>query len=515
MLVRFFDTGGGSGQDAVKYLTQKCNHDRTIRDPAPEIMRGNPELTLGIIESSSFEKNYTSGALSFEEKEVDKSKLDAIIDSFEKDALFPGMKPEQYNVLWVLHRDKGRIELHFIIPNKELTTGKRLLVYYHGVDCKRIDQWKQIQNYKYELSSPDDLAKKRTISISNKLSSDRKESLEIIDRFISQKMREGTINNREDVIRCLQEKDFEITRKGQDYITIRDKEGTRMRLKGAYYGASFRSIEAVTGRQHDIRKDLSNATERDFKKIGSQFECTVERRRTELDRRYHSGTTKIRQRNQTEIGRDQNKSLKPSPEREITLDRKMAYSANYNFDHHSSLHQHDVGDQQRGRLVHRAQDCQSARIEFENTDHGKALRKRLTYQGEREAWKMDQSSSRTYPTTGSGGMVGEDLRKRVIEFKEISYDRGGENLTSIAERVRGFISNEVQRAREAYQSFGRRCGEVFERLRETFRHSDVKLQRGHEQLQDCSRNINQGIKEIDRKVVEHEREIDRGFSMSR
>ncbi|MBW6098867.1 relaxase/mobilization nuclease domain-containing protein [Escherichia coli] len=37
------------------------------------------------------------------------------------------------------HRDKGRLELNFVIPNMELQTGKRLQPYYDRADRPRID----------------------------------------------------------------------------------------------------------------------------------------------------------------------------------------------------------------------------------------------------------------------------------------------------------------------------------------------------------------------------------------
>ncbi|WP_213085254.1 relaxase/mobilization nuclease domain-containing protein, partial [Neisseria gonorrhoeae] len=39
---------------------------------------------------------------------------------------------DQYNCLWVEHRDKGRLELNFVIPNIELLSGKRLQPYYYA-----------------------------------------------------------------------------------------------------------------------------------------------------------------------------------------------------------------------------------------------------------------------------------------------------------------------------------------------------------------------------------------------
>ncbi|HFG3700452.1 TPA: relaxase/mobilization nuclease domain-containing protein [Escherichia coli] len=52
---------------------------------------------------------------------------------FER-VLMPGLDKDQYSVLWVEHRDKGRLELNFLVPNTELLTGRRLQPYYDRAD---------------------------------------------------------------------------------------------------------------------------------------------------------------------------------------------------------------------------------------------------------------------------------------------------------------------------------------------------------------------------------------------
>ncbi|MBW6086045.1 relaxase/mobilization nuclease domain-containing protein [Escherichia coli] len=61
-----------------------------------------------------------------------------VMASFER-VLMPGLEKNQYSILWVEHRDKGRLELNFVIPNMELQTGKRLQPYYDRADRPRID----------------------------------------------------------------------------------------------------------------------------------------------------------------------------------------------------------------------------------------------------------------------------------------------------------------------------------------------------------------------------------------
>ena len=92
--------------------------------------------------------------------------------SFER-VLMPGLDKDQYSVLWVEHRDKGRLELNFLIPNTELLTGKRLQPYYDRADRPRIDAWQTIVNGRLGLH---DRTRRRTGGCWSRLPRCRKRS---------------------------------------------------------------------------------------------------------------------------------------------------------------------------------------------------------------------------------------------------------------------------------------------------------------------------------------------------
>ena len=119
MLIKFFAQGQGAGRGAVEYCTR---HDDPIsrepRQPAPEVMRGDPVLTIALIDgpASRFKHHYTSGVISFAKEDAPtKAEQEELIDSFEATA-FSGLSPEQYNILWVKHTHCDRVELHFVVP---------------------------------------------------------------------------------------------------------------------------------------------------------------------------------------------------------------------------------------------------------------------------------------------------------------------------------------------------------------------------------------------------------------
>jgi hypothetical protein len=118
-------------------------------------------LTAQLIDSSPFAKKYTSGCLSFYEHDLSDQDKQQIMQNFEQ-CLFPGLDQDQYQILWVQHQDKvnqdtgDRLELNFVIPNVELSTGKRLQPFYAPVDLDRVDLFKQITNAEHRLYDPDD-----------------------------------------------------------------------------------------------------------------------------------------------------------------------------------------------------------------------------------------------------------------------------------------------------------------------------------------------------------------------
>ncbi|MCY4991279.1 relaxase/mobilization nuclease domain-containing protein, partial [Salmonella enterica subsp. enterica serovar 1,4,[5],12:i:-] len=92
-------------------------------------LRGDPERVKTLIDTCDFARTYTSGVLSFEEKDLPDVDKQQLMDELEQ-TLLPGLDKDQYSILWVEHQDKGRLELNFVIPNIELQSGQRLPPYY-------------------------------------------------------------------------------------------------------------------------------------------------------------------------------------------------------------------------------------------------------------------------------------------------------------------------------------------------------------------------------------------------
>lgn len=281
MIVQFFNRGTGCGEGTVDYLLGK---DRD-REQA-KLLRGHDQETVALINSLDFEKRYTSGCLSFEEYDIDPDVKRQLMDEFEE-TLFPGLDKNQYSVLWVEHRDKERLELNFVIPNVELTSGKRLQPYYVGADYHRVDAWKQIKNIEHGFADPDDPARSQSTSLSKDLPADKKAAVEMINQAVERAVLSGVVKDRASVVDYLKESGVEIARETQQSISIKDPEGGRnIRLKGAIYERNFEfsrelgaEIKARSGEyQSRVGERLAVAQER--------YQYGIEKRREYLEQRY-------------------------------------------------------------------------------------------------------------------------------------------------------------------------------------------------------------------------------------
>ena len=185
--------------------------------------------------------------MSFEEKHdfLDEEQKLKIIKDFER-ALLGDYMLERTNVLWVEHSDKnGRLELNFLIPKIDMSTGKSFNPYLALFDQHRIDLIKRMINDEYSLSSPDDPAREQTISASKK-NIGHYQNLEELDKKLHELVKEGYIKNRDHMIELLNQSGIEVTRSTKKSITVMlPNQKTKNRLKGGIYDANFTGAQGL------------------------------------------------------------------------------------------------------------------------------------------------------------------------------------------------------------------------------------------------------------------------------
>lgn len=288
MIVKFFRRGQGSGAGPLNYL---LGGKDTPREGA-KVLYGDPRLTEQLINTTPFKQKYKSGVLSFTEDATqftDKQKKD-IMQRFE-DTLFVGLEPDQYDILWVEHTDKGgRLELNFVIPCQELRSGKRLQPFYAGADLVRVNAFKNIINKEYGLTDPNDPERKRLINpyVNNaprptpydrppksKEKEQEKEDNEIIanpestfalkeaiDRRMRHSLAEGSLNNRSSVRYALEGMGLTIKRATKSSISVAHPAMKRnVRLKGTIYEEGFQALAECAHLIEDRQRNYERVSE--------------------------------------------------------------------------------------------------------------------------------------------------------------------------------------------------------------------------------------------------------------
>lgn len=282
MLVKFFKTEAhGNPLGGLNYML----HDN--RSASPEVLIGNPDVTRELLLQNEFTRAYTSGVLSFEEKatDVDFETQMNLCKSFEK-TLLAGLEEDQYDCVWIRHTDKkdGRLELNFHIVNKELTTNKRLLVYYDKIDRNRIDTWKSLQNDIYNFSDPNAPDKKRLTAWNNNFR-DRREVIKDINNFVLDSYVEGEIKNQNDVAELLKSiPDIEITRITKNSISIKHPQFDKnIRLKGELYERTIKEPATLAAEkenaQREFEKNRNERIESNKQKLNQLNHAIAEKRK--------------------------------------------------------------------------------------------------------------------------------------------------------------------------------------------------------------------------------------------
>ena len=260
MIVKFFRHGTGGGNAVFDYLLGKEGER-----PDAEILRGDVEQQKLLIDSLEFKRQYTSGCLSFEEApdHLTIKQKNEIMDSFEE-TITAGLEVDRVSFAWVEHRDKGRLELNFVIANVDLEHGRLFQPYIHSQDKTRINAWKDIQNIHYDLSDPNDPIRKRLMAQRDNLPRATKEAREAITEGLERMVANGLITNRHEVIKTLQDAGFEIGRETDKAISIKNPSGGRnIRLTGGLYERDFKfSPEFQETVERDSSAYRDNATGR-------------------------------------------------------------------------------------------------------------------------------------------------------------------------------------------------------------------------------------------------------------
>lgn len=238
MIVNVFDTGVSRAADVYEYLHSGTDANGNDRSVNPVALRGNPWRMGRLIDECHRKWRYTSGVISFSEFDhPDEDVQTKIMDAFE-DFAFAGKDPSTWDIYWVRHEDKGRVELHFVIPRVDLETGQDLNAFQRGWDA-HWRPWQRDICFQYGLADPHS-RRKVTASPKAKRETDRRKELRAgIYNEIEAGFKANIINSRERLIEILSDAG-EVTRQSERTISVRFPKETRpIRLEGPIFERQF------------------------------------------------------------------------------------------------------------------------------------------------------------------------------------------------------------------------------------------------------------------------------------
>jgi hypothetical protein len=265
MLPKFFSRGVGKGKGPVLYCTnivvpafdpvtrRAIRGEFVTRDPAPVVLRGDPDRTMMLIDSIDRKWKYTSGVIAFTVSDAPTAaEQELVMDDFEATA-FAGLEREQYDILWVRHEHEGNVELHFVTPRMELTTQKALNIAPPGYE-KTFDAWRDSLNFRFGWADPsaperaklvqqgDHHIKTDAARVKAGLERAADPKKDITD-WLTARIGAGLVSDRAGVAASLGELG-EITRQGKDYISVKPTGSDKaIRLKGVIYEQNFSAAE--------------------------------------------------------------------------------------------------------------------------------------------------------------------------------------------------------------------------------------------------------------------------------
>ena len=516
MIVKFLaNKGGGSAAATIDYLLGQ-NRDRS----GAILLSGDPELTQRLADNLDFQNRYTVGVLSFEETNLPHEQKEMIMHSFEE-TLLAGLDRDQYDITWIEHTDKGRLELNFVIPNVELSTGKRLQPYFDQADRPLVENWKQVTNFEFGLSDPHAPEKAQAIKVLNSqnLPENVKEIKQQIGDFVADQIVKGSIQNRKDVVQTLEHAGFEITRQTEKSISIKNPDGKRnIRLEGVIY----------ENRQFDqqFAEERSRAGQDYQRTSGERYQAALGKLQSLVSRK--------QQDNQSHFER------KPEDHPRPTAEHQKSFAFEYLYGRDTGRTADPVSRLDRGQSMawqdDQSQESRTRRIEHADRQNtvGKTnltqsgaerdcRSEYLLHQGE-EQQKSSLKNARGRSKSPSFGQISTRFDNAFNRTDEPSLLMQSESLFSSLPSQPS-LKKSVQQPKTLEQDDAQRLYESLQRTLEHFRAEVERAKRNKSISEQADRNLEQSestientergieyrkydIKRFEQQIIRSERKID-------
>jgi hypothetical protein len=336
MNITIFPTGKGGSESAVKYLLSDTDHEGKKRSVMPELLFGDPDTFTEIANATKRLHKYTSGVIALRDHEtITPEQASTLIETF-RSTFLPGLKAdENFADFWVMHREKGNVELHFLVANTELTTGQQLNIHPPGdKNIQFFNAFSAVMNDNFGFAQvvPDPLkiALKPFEAKSPNGKKDKKAKNDFA-KVLHTEITGGFIKDRNQLIGYLKHHGLEVPTVGKDFITVRlpgAKKNTR--LKGPLFSKDSDYAQLVA--EHHQSKLPKFLTPTEAREQQKKLIASISARTAFNQRRYltHKPGAKRTHRASTTTQKApallQDQKVKPMPAKEIrsTLSEQLA-----------------------------------------------------------------------------------------------------------------------------------------------------------------------------------------------
>ncbi|MBE7638245.1 hypothetical protein GUA87_15405 [Sneathiella sp. P13V-1] len=225
-------------------------HKGQLRNPAPQLLRGDPELVTSLIDGCEYKNPRTFGVLSWHPDDVVTAEQEQeVMDAF-MEAAFPGIPDElRPPVLFVrhTHTENGHHEIHFLLPRMLMSEKARYYDIKPPVNTgqghtlnKRWDAFCDYFDMKHGWQNPREYHSRQFVQLPDCLLKDVTiHDLNVdefrlhLSAFVDQGVRTMNLTSRDEVIEYMKDLNIDIARINKQTVSV-FVPGTKMRarLKG-------------------------------------------------------------------------------------------------------------------------------------------------------------------------------------------------------------------------------------------------------------------------------------------
>lgn len=502
-------TSGSSGWgNYVLYGTKEKPRDTD----KVQLLEGDIALGDRLSQSNNYEESYYKIVLAFEGKPDDEV-IKSAYEDFKKE-MFIGFKRDEYHIDAVVHKDTDNYHIHCRVPKQNLKTDTHLQLYMDKIDRPRKELIQDHLSLKYGFEiareknrevfkeqSHEHINKwreqhnQKPFDFSNKKGQAEAEAQ--INGYLSELIKSGLIEKREDISTTLQELGLKIEKEnGLDikkdfaYTTVSNETG-KLRIKGEIHHdrfyinnakdrtAQIESNQRITAerepnqeRAERVRKELNRANEKRFKTVTKLFK--------------HSRARAEQEHNKTlEVGRVESLSTNKHIKHSNNSSSNDIDNKSNQFKEDTKLHKRE-NDRRHKRTE--LSEISSQRAYLRPTEKSLLLQNRL----------KDNRNARYY----------EQIIRRVAESRETQ-----QSVIREAERERKIEYTNFERVQSKIRGFGEKISGAFDRVREKALNTINEMK---EKLSEAKKRFLDKTDSIDKKTSLSERfkSVDKSIEVS-